>query len=446
MTPSAFGLCDVIDPPQPASKLDPLDLHEHSTVDHVNFETPRPSEVWGESTADGDYAQEMRDNPSNIFFSGISHPPEPLFTVTHLLEPTDQVPGYDLPSAGRWSDGSDSISPSLHSPTIRSLCNEWADDCSPLEQTNEEYMPHPSKDQGSPYNIVFISDNMPALPDHNEDLIAQHRSDPTNLLDASVNIIADLHALLSSAGTNVMSSVVTSDLHKVEQNATKTGNAHCIADAIVESNVDVQHIIDEETIQADREYDGHILVETPPSACLLSSSHQPGLQSRVKSQVRHKRPEVKEVQNQDTSATVEVSLRRSNRNRERTEATPSTTPIHSEQPLKRARIGNTPTPTGNGKTAAMVASKPKPIAMADGRFACPHCPAKKFERYHDCRRHIDMSKRCLGWNGILYPCRRCGKKYTRPDAAKRHMDDKPNCGQKGGRKKGGKKENRPRDD
>lgn len=62
MTPSAFGLSDVIDPPQPASKLDPLDLHEHSTVDHVNFETPRPSEVWGESTADGDYAQEMRDS------------------------------------------------------------------------------------------------------------------------------------------------------------------------------------------------------------------------------------------------------------------------------------------------------------------------------------------------------------------------------------------------
>ncbi|KAF9802241.1 hypothetical protein IEO21_09913 [Rhodonia placenta] len=295
-------------------------------------------------------------------------------------------------------------------------------------------MPHPSEDQGSPHNIVFISDNMPPLPDHNEDLIAQHRSDPTNLLDASVNIIANLHALLSSAGTNVVSSVVTSDLHKVEQNATKTGNAHCIADAIVESNVDVQHIIDKETIQADREYDGHILVETPPSACLLSSLHQPGLHSHVKSQVRHKLPEVQEVQNQGTSATMEVSLRRNNRNRERAETTPSTTPIHSEQPLKRARFGNTP--TSKGKTAAVVVSKPEPIAMADGRFACPHCPAQQFQRYNDCRRHIDMRKRCLGWNGILYPCRRCGKKYTRPDAAKRHMDDKPNCGQKGGRKKG----------
>ncbi|EED80974.1 predicted protein [Postia placenta Mad-698-R] len=258
----------------------------------------------------------------------------------------------------------------------------------------------------------------------------------------SINGIADTTNTVASpggAGTQLVSSAVASGLHTVEQMTTNNKHVNCIPSAFVEGNTDPQNVIDQEPVLADSA-DGHVLAESG----LGSSSGSQSIQSCSSAQVRDQVIQTTESQVLATGPSAGKIVRRSNRNRERTEATSSMTPIHSDHPLKRARIGNTP--TNKSKTAAVVVSKPKPIAMADGRFACPHCPAQQFERYHDCRRHIDMSKRCLGWNGTLYPCRRCEKEYTRPDAAKRHMDDKPNCGQKGGRKKGGKKENKPKGD
>ncbi|EED80937.1 predicted protein [Postia placenta Mad-698-R] len=169
---------------------------------------------------------------------------------------------------------------------------------------------------------------------------------------------------------------------------------------------------------------------TPPPATPLSDRSLS--QSRPSSTTLHKAPKATVHQVESTGVNAKHSLRRSTRKRKRIEPAPPMVPVvsnHSIRPPKRARSSTSVPGKGKATAAAVVKPAPSlvPLKTTDGRYACPHCPARILQRYHDCLRHIDTSKRCFGWNGIMYPCHRCGSGYTRRDAVKRHMDDKPNC-------------------
>ncbi|EED80381.1 predicted protein [Postia placenta Mad-698-R] len=256
--------------------------------------------------------------------------------------------------------------------------------------------------------------------------------------------LTDLFGRSVTADTHDVSSVVVPGPPEVEQEPTTTKYTNCIRDATVNSDVD-KHVLDGQdntsalddgVANCDGEYS---VTEVPSSAgpSLASRSTHP---SRPSLQALHKATQTTEHPVEAAGTNAKDSLRRSTRKRKHVEPAPSTMSANSKQsidPLQQVPSGSST--TSGRETAAMVIPEPAaprlvPLQTADGRFACPHCPARTFQRYHDCRRHMDTSKRCLGWNGIVYPCHRCGSEYTRRDAVKRHMDDKPNCAQDGGEK------------
>ncbi|EED77597.1 predicted protein, partial [Postia placenta Mad-698-R] len=313
---SILDLSDIIDQSQLAPETDPF-----PNVHRSEFETPRMGHFWA---AWRTYSEHVKiaatvgpftawPEPSGVFLSGVL-PPTGTSSTSQSIS---QGQGFDM-----------------------SLPDGTTHDMSPPLDANEDAT-----------------------------------SDQAETHFTSINGIADTTNTVASpggAGTQLVSSAVASGLHTVEQMTTNNKHVNCIPSAFVEGNTDPQNVIDQEPVLADSA-DGHVLAESG----LGSSSGSQSIQSCSSAQVRDQVIQTTESQVLATGPSAGKIVRRSNRNRERTEATSSMTPIHSDHPLKRARIGNTP--TNKSKTAAVVVSKPKPIAMADGRFACPHCPAQQFE-------------------------------------------------------------------
>ncbi|EED80935.1 predicted protein [Postia placenta Mad-698-R] len=269
----------------------------------------------------------------------------------------------------------------------------------------------PSSDESG--RMLAVHMQTPTASAFDEDLLREHDTDVEldNLFGDSI-----------TADTHPVSSVVIPGLPEVEQEPTTTKYANCIRGATVD-----RHMLDGQGDAITLNDDGancndeRGVTEVPSSAGPSLASL-----STPRSQAQHDAAQTTEHPVEATGVNAEYSLRRSTRKRKRVEPAPSATsiePTQSSDPLQQVRSGSR---SASGRETAAI--------TADGRFACPHCPARTFQRYHDCRRHMDTSKRCLGWNGIVYPCHRCGSEYTRRDAVKRHMDDKPDCAQDGGEK------------
>ncbi|EED80943.1 predicted protein [Postia placenta Mad-698-R] len=266
----------------------------------------------------------------------------------------------------------------------------------------------------------------PTASAFDEDLCREH--------DANVKLIS-LFSYGITADTDVVSSIVVPGLPEVEQKSTTTKYSNRIRGATVDSDMD-RHVLDGQ-VDISTLDNVEVTCDDVHGGTEVSSSAVPSLASqstppsRPRSQALHKAAQTTEHRVEATDVNIEDSLRRSTRKRKRVEPAPSTMSANSTQsidPPRQVRSGSST--TSGRETAAIVLPEPAtpravPVETADGRFACPHCPARTFQRYHDCRRHMDTSKRCLGWNGVVYPCRRCGSEYTRRDAVKRHMDDKP---------------------
>ncbi|KAF9818451.1 hypothetical protein IEO21_02800 [Rhodonia placenta] len=273
-----------------------------------------------------------------------------------------------------------------------------------------------------------------------ENSLGDHDDNNTFVDMASRQITTDTSP--SDVDTQVVSSVAAPDLHEADQETTSTKYVNYDHDTSVEDEADKDNLDGQNTTQTADEgeasCDSNNIVGKVPSSAGLSpaappsdrSAHQPHLSS----QTLHHVTQTTDHQVEATGLYAEHSLWRSTRKRKRIEPAPHMVPVvsnHSMRPPKRARATTATATASKGKARATAAPEPAPRLVpqktADGRYACPHCPSRRFQRYHDCLRHIDTSKRCLGWNGIMYPCHRCGSKYTRRDAVKRHMDDKPNC-------------------
>ncbi|KAF9796665.1 hypothetical protein IEO21_10973 [Rhodonia placenta] len=274
---------------------------------------------------------------------------------------------------------------------------------------------------------------MPTASAFDEDLQREYNADVELIGLFGQGITADTHPV---------SSVVGPGLPEVEQEPTTTKYTNRIRGTTVDNVMDKRVVDGQDDISTPDDVgatcdDEFGVTEAPSSAGPSVASRSTPL-SLPNLQALHKAAQTTEHPVEETGVSAENSLRRSTRKRKHVEPAPSTMSANSKEsidPLQQVPSGSS---SASGReTAAIVSPEPAaprlvPLQTADGRFACPHCPARTFQRYHDCRRHMDTSKRCLGWNGIVYPCHRCGSEYTRRDAVKRHMDDKPNCAQDGG--------------
>ncbi|KAF9798534.1 hypothetical protein IEO21_10695 [Rhodonia placenta] len=212
-----------------------------------------------------------------------------------------------------------------------------------------------------------------------------------------------------------VSSVVAPDLHEVDQEPTTTIYDNDIHETSVEDEVDKSGWNGKDAAEAADESEARCDDKDPidvvPSLAGLPLAGSTALH-KASQEIGH--------QVETIGVGEGHSLRRSTRKRKRIDPAPPIVPVVSNQSIRPPKRARPP-------TSVPVKGKATAAATTDGRYSCPHWPGRIFQRYHNCLRHMDTSKQCLGWNGVVYPCHRCGSEYTRRDAVKRHMDDKPNC-------------------